>query len=171
MHPGNILVSVDTTKTPTQLKLSFIDTGLVVQLEPSDARNFVDLFRAVVTNDGYAAGEMMIQRSRGKVQVPDKEEFSKEIQRIISEVHQSGFTLRELGLSEVLQKVLHLCYKHQVKLESRFASVIVAIGIIEGVGRELDPDIDILKMAVPYVVRGAVKSVKSLLFDFRHPKG
>jgi aarF domain-containing kinase len=167
LHPGNILVSVDMSQSPTKLKLSFIDTGLVVQLQRADARNFVDLFRAVITNDGYTAGQLMIERSRGQVPVLDKEQFSQEIQELVSNVHRSGFTLRELGLSDILQKVLHLCYKHQVKLESRFASIIVAIGIIEGVGRELDPDIDILKMAVPYVVRGAVKS---LMFDFKQPK-
>ena len=49
-----------------------------------------------------------------------------------------------------------LCYQHQVKLESRYATILVALGIVEGLGRSLDPNMDILKQAAPYVIKAAV---------------
>ena len=52
-------------------------------------------------------------------------------------------------------QVLILCYTHEVKLESKFVAVVVAIGVLEGLGRRLDPEIDIIVRAAPYVLRAA----------------
>lgn len=41
----------------------------------------------------------------------------------------------------------------QVKLESKFSSMLVAIAVLEGVGRSLDPDCNILKAALPVVAK------------------
>lgn len=53
----------------------------------------------------------------------------------------------------LIQKVLGLCLQYQVKLESHFASVLLAIGVLEGVGRSLDPELDILTAATPIIVK------------------
>ena len=138
------------------IKLCFIDAGLVVSLQPSDRRNLIDLFKAVITNDGYAVGKLMVERSRSTSSIQDAEGFAVAMRDIVQDVHQSGLTLGRIGVSALLQKVLGLCYKHQVKLESRFASVIVAMGVVEGLGRQLDPNIDILQKAAPYVMRASL---------------
>ena len=39
-----------------------------------------------------------------------------------------------------------------VKLESNFVSVVVAIGVLEGLGRRLDPDVDLIGLATPYIL-------------------
>ena len=59
-------------------------------------------------------------------------------------------------MSNILQSLLVACYKYQVKLESKFVSVLLAIGVVEGLGRRLDPDVDILKKAAPYILKAAV---------------
>lgn len=130
----------------------------MVELHSEDRRNLVDLFKAVITNDGKAVGKLMIERSRAKDHIIDGDAFAEEMGKIVNDVHRNGLTLGRLGVSALLQKVLILCYKHQVKLESRFASVVVAMGIVEGLGRQLDPDIDILKRAAPYVMKASVLS-------------
>jgi predicted unusual protein kinase regulating ubiquinone biosynthesis (AarF/ABC1/UbiB family) len=53
----------------------------------------------------------------------------------------------------LIQKVLALCLQYRVKLESHFASVLLAIGVLEGVGRSLDPELDILSAATPVIVK------------------
>jgi aarF domain-containing kinase len=42
----------------------------------------------------------------------------------------------------------------QVKLESNFASIVVAIMVLEGLGRSLDPTLDILEAAKPFLFKG-----------------
>lgn len=102
----------------------------------------------------------MVQRSRSAATIKDADGFAAAMEEIVNDVHQSGLTLGRIGVSALLQKVLILCYKHQVKLESRFASVIVAMGVVEGLGRQLDPHIDILQKAAPFVMRASLMTTK-----------
>lgn len=111
-------------------------------------------------NDGRRVGELMIERSRGK-SCHDPEGFAMQTEALVREVHASGLSLGRIGVAALLQKMLVLCYLHQIKLESRFASVIIAIGVLEGVGRRLDPDVNILTKAIPFVMKAALHS------DFR----
>jgi aarF domain-containing kinase len=90
--------------------------------------------------------------------VIDPGTFCQEMSTIVSEVHRNGLTLGKIGVGELLQRVLVLCYHHRVKLESNFSSVVIAMGVLEGLGRRLDPDINLLKLAAPYVLSAALQS-------------
>jgi aarF domain-containing kinase len=137
--------------------MSLIDAGLVASLGPLDRQNFIDLFSAVVKNDGVRVGRLIVQRSRdGGVNCTDPEAFAEAIGRLVSEVHGSGLALGRVGVGALLQRVLLLCYRYRVKLEPRFASVVLAVGVLEGLGRRLDPDVDILKIAAPYVLKASI---------------
>jgi aarF domain-containing kinase len=136
--------------------LAFIDAGLAVELKKEDRRNLVDLFKAVIINDGYAVGRLMIDRSRNASKVIDGDLFAHEMKAVVNEVHTVGLDLGKISISNLLQRVLMLCYQHQVKLEPRYATVIIALGVVEGLGRQLDPDVDILKRAAPYVMKASL---------------
>lgn len=155
LHPGNLIVrNLDNGS----LELSMIDVGIVAKLLPEDRKNFIELFDAVIKNDGKRVGRLMIERSRGKSCL-DKEGFMKELDEVVTEVHKCGLSLGRIGIGPLLQKVLVACYKHGVKIESRFAIVIIALGISEGLGRRLDPDVDILKRAAPFVLKAVVSGL------------
>ena len=142
MHPGNIIVQESKSSrglkeaSSDSLRLCLIDAGMTVELLPQDRKNFIDLFHAVMNNNGKQVGMLMIERSRGG-RCKDAEKFSNELGRLVNEIHASGLSLGRIGISALLQQVLILCYQHQVKLESRFSSVIIAIGVLEGLGRRL----------------------------------
>ena len=53
---------------------------------------------------------------------------------------------------------------HQVKLEGNYVSVFLAMMVIEGLGRSLDPEANILSEAWPVVVRTYPKFVIPELF-------
>jgi predicted unusual protein kinase regulating ubiquinone biosynthesis (AarF/ABC1/UbiB family) len=99
-------------------------------LKPEDKKNFVDLFHNVIINDGVKVGELLIKRSKNNDKVKDPEVFADEIKKIVDEVHKSGLQLGKLGINSLLYKVLNLCYKHQVKLEARYTTVLLAIGFL-----------------------------------------
>lgn len=67
-----------------------------------------------------------------------------------------GLSLGRIGIGALLQKVLVLCYVHQVKLEPKFVSVMIAMGVVEGLGKRLDPDVDVLLRAAPHVLKAAL---------------
>ena len=68
----------------------------------------------------------------------------------------SGLSLGRIGIGALLQRVLVLCYIHKVKLEPKFVSVMIAMGVVEGLGKRLDPDVDVLLRAAPYVLKAAL---------------
>ena len=104
LHPGNVLYhehsadsahpSVPYTYTyeiSNKWGLSFIDAGLVSTLDKQDRKNFVELFSAVVVNNGKRVGELMVDRSRdGGAKCIDREGFCLEIGELVNSVHVSG---------------------------------------------------------------------------------
>lgn len=66
----------------------------------------------------------------------------------------------QIRVAALIRRVLLACYQYKVKLESNFASIILAIGVLEGVGRSLDPELDILTAATPVILRSHILSQK-----------
>lgn len=153
MHMGNIICE----RKPTgEYAMAMIDAGLVAELEPHDRKNFIDLFKAVVLNDGKRVGRLIIERSKNYGECIDPEQFESDLQDVVSAVHAAGLSLGRIGIGALLQRVLVACYNHNVKLENKFVSVVLAIGVVEGLGRRLDPDVDILRKAAPYVIKASI---------------
>jgi len=67
LHPGNVLVrAVPSPNNPKRMNYTiiFLDAGIATSLQPNDKKNLRDLFKAVVLNDGYTAGSLMVERAR-----------------------------------------------------------------------------------------------------------
>ena len=149
LHPGNIIVKEHSNK----LELCLIDAGIIAELRETDRHNFIALFKAVISNDGKNVGKLMIEKSRGSIDdVIDRKGFESGMEKVVDEVFEHGLSLGRIGIADLLQRVLVLCFKHHVKLESNFVSVVVAIGVLEGLGRRLDPDVDLIGLATPYIL-------------------
>ena len=126
----------------------FIDTGLVTQLNEKNRENFLDLFRAVAEFDGYKAGQLMVERSRQPEEVVDPEVFALKMQHLILGVKSRTFALGNVKIGDVLSSVLSMVRWHHVRLEGDFVNVVISILLLEGIGRSLDPDLDLFKRYV-----------------------
>ncbi|KAK6353223.1 hypothetical protein TWF696_005204 [Orbilia brochopaga] len=147
-------------------QLVFIDTGLVTELSPINRQNFLDLFTAVAEFDGYRAGELMVERCRQPDAVIDKDIFCLRMQHLVLGVKGKTFTLGEIKIADILSEVLSLIRSHHVRLEGDFINVVVSILLLEGIGRRLDPDIDIFKSSLPIMRQiGARKGHEMLNTD------
>ena len=130
-------------------QLIFIDTGLVTELNATNRRNFLDLFRAVAEFDGYKAGHLMCERCRQPEAVIDKEVFALKMQHLVLGVKSRTLALGNLKIGDVLQQVLAMVRDHHVRLEGDFVNVVISILLLEGIGRSLDPDVDLLSSSLP----------------------
>ncbi|KAJ0403267.1 hypothetical protein P43SY_007571 [Pythium insidiosum] len=170
LHPGNLLFDVpspSTAKTATTGVVA-IDAGIVTKLEPDDLRNFVELFHAVATGNGYKAGELIVSRSKplGKdVDAPvedkctDLDSFCRGMERIVANALSWRLSLHHVHVGALLREVMELCCSHEVKLEGKYASIVISIAVLEGVGRKLDPDLDVLAVALPIIAQSLVRNV------------
>ncbi|PIA17230.1 hypothetical protein COEREDRAFT_101674 [Coemansia reversa NRRL 1564] len=132
--------------------LCFLDCGLVTALDSINRRNFIDLFESVCTFDGGRAGRLMIDRCLTPEQVVDPEIFVLRIQDIILNVRRVSLQLSKLTFSEVFVPVMRAVRIHHVRLAPDFINIIVAMFILEGIGRRLDPDSDVLPAYWRFIV-------------------
>lgn len=129
-------------------QLLFIDTGLVTQLNDKNRRNFLDLFRAVAEFDGYKAGHLMVERCRQPEAVLDPEIFALKMQHLVLGVKSRTFALGNIKIGDVLSQVLQMVREHHVRLEGDFVNVVISILLLEGIGRSLEPNLDLFKRSV-----------------------
>jgi len=130
-------------------ELVFIDAGLVTTLNAKNRQNFLDLFRAVAEFDGYRAGKLMVERCRTPHLVVDKETFALKMQHLVLSVKRKTFSLGKVKISDILRDVLTSVRQHHVKMEGDFINTVISILLLEGIGRQLDPKLDLFKSALP----------------------
>lgn len=136
-------------------EICFLDVGIVTELNKVDRVNFIDLFRALSEFDGYRAGELMVERSRTPNTAVDKEIFALKVEKLVDRMKQRTFALGNLSIGDLLDQVLSMVRRHHVRMEGDFISVVVAILLLEGIGRQLDPNLDLV-----------ARFVYSFLFDY-----
>jgi len=160
LHPGNALYNV--AKRDGEPVLGLLDCGSAVQLSDRQRRDFTDLFRAIIKRDGAKAAQLMIERSAYPERVIERDVFIQQIDALVTEVLGqislgSGVRLANVGAGAVLGRLLDLSRIHKVSLDGGFVAVAVAVMLLDGVGRSLDPQLDLLQIATPYVVRSVAR--------------
>eukprot|EP00053_Salpingoeca_punica_P019117 m.191590 g.191590 ORF g.191590 m.191590 type:complete len:603 (+) comp17571_c1_seq1:71-1879(+) len=150
LHPGNIIVPDGTDLHHP--RLCFIDVGIVTELPKTYKKNFAELFLAISLNHGREAAEMMIDRAREQRCI-DREGFVSNIAEIVSAAHQKVMSLKTLHLGALLSRVLSLASQYRVKIESGYTSVIISIAVLEGLGRALNDELDLVKTVLPILLK------------------
>lgn len=183
LHPGNLLFDAQLATAHESRSgrsrgsggvhpgVVAIDAGIVTKLDPVDLRNFVELFHAVASGDGYKAGELIVSRSKeyekklengelSQQKCKDLESFCHGMERIVAEALGWKLKLEKVHVGSLLREVLELCCTHEVKLEGKYASIVISIAVLEAVGRKLDPEIDVLKVARPIIAQSLIKNIR-----------
>jgi aarF domain-containing kinase len=144
-------------------QLIFIDTGLVTELNATNRRNFLDLFKAVAEFDGYKAGNLMCERCRQPDAVIDQEVFALKMQHLVLGVKSRTLALGNMKIGDILNEVLGMVRNHHVRMEGDFVNVVISILLLEGIGRSLNPDIDLLSSALPILRQLGAQSGSGML--------
>ena len=130
-------------------EIVFIDAGLVTTLDVTNRQNFLDLFRAIAEFDGYRTGQLMVERCRTPELAIETETFALKMQHLVLSVKRKTFSLGQIKISDILTEVLKSVRTHHVKMEGDFINTVISILLLEGIGRQLDPGLDLFKSALP----------------------
>ncbi|KAL8573382.1 hypothetical protein ACOMHN_032397 [Nucella lapillus] len=169
LHPGNILVQnveaftghteeslvmvdvgdvIMATVSPKEcpLRLVLLDCGITALLGKEDRIKFRQVFTAVVKGEGEVVADLFLEKSLC-MECKDPEAFRKDMVRLVNTARETTLQLSKFKVSELLTDVFAVLSRHHIQLESNFATIILAIGIVEGLGRSLDPQLNILSKA------------------------
>jgi len=139
-HPGNFLILPGS-------RIGMLDFGMVGKLSVTRKEQIVQLVKAVVTQDGNSCAAVLGAWSDG--QPVNYESLSSDIDDIISQYY--GVPLAELDVTGLLNDITALLRNHNLILPSDIALLLKAIITLEGFGRLMYPDFDVMLAAEPLV--------------------
>jgi ubiquinone biosynthesis protein len=147
MHPGNILVSVDEATFGRYIALDF---GIVGTLNDFDkdylSQNFLAFFRRdykrvaeAHIESGWAPRETRVDELEAAVRATCEPIFDR--------------PLKDISFGQVLLRLFQTSRRFNVEVQPQLVLLQKTMLNIEGLGRQLDPDLDLWKTAKPYLER------------------
>ncbi|HEY6123873.1 MAG TPA: ubiquinone biosynthesis regulatory protein kinase UbiB [Steroidobacteraceae bacterium] len=143
MHPGNIFVLID---NPAQPKYAAIDFGIVGTLDPRDQYYLAENFLAVFERDYRKVATLHLESGW----VPEGSRVD-EMESAIRTVCEPIFNkpLKEISFGTVLLRLFEISRRFNVSIQPQLILLQKTLLNIEGLGRDLYPDLDIFKTAGP----------------------
>ena len=144
-HPGNILIS----GTPDKPVIGLIDLGMVGRLSPEMRDRCIDLMVAAGRNDHVALADALYAISTPTKRV-DMRAYRAEV-AMLSEKY-LGKPLKEIQLSGLIGDLVGGAKKYGLEIPPDFLLVGKALMTIEGVAKEIYPDLDVMSESKPFFI-------------------
>ena len=142
-HPGNIFILPDDV-------ICFLDFGMMGRLSRQNREDFADLILHVVRQNERKVTESVLKLTNQLAEV-DREALSRDLSDMLDRY--IYLPLKELEAGKILQDILDLVSHHKIFFKPNFYLMMKAITTVEGVGRVLDPDLELIKLAEPFMKR------------------
>jgi len=143
MHPGNIFVLID---NPAQPKYAAVDFGIVGTLDPRDQYYLAENFLAVFDRNYRRVATLHLESGW----VPEGSRVD-EMESAIRTVCEPIFNkpLKEISFGTVLLRLFEISRRFNVSIQPQLILLQKTLLNVEGLGRDLYPDLDIFKTAGP----------------------
>ena len=145
MHPGNIMVSLEPETFGRYISLDF---GIVGTLTEYDKEYLAQNFTAFFRRDYKRVAELHIESGW----VPPSTRVD-ELEAAIRAVCEPYFDrpLKEISLGMVLMRLFQTSRRFQVEIQPQLVLLQKTLLNIEGLGRQLDPELDLWSTAKPFL--------------------
>lgn len=143
LHPGNILLTADG-------RVVLIDLGLVAEIDDELRGPWIQTFVAVSQVDGKLAASLFYSYAPFVGPDIDYAAFERDVLAHFRSFH--GKPLYELEASQVLAGMMNILRKHKVQVDPVFTVVNLAMLVAEGLGKQLDPKLDLIAHAAPFLM-------------------
>ncbi|MDQ3032984.1 MAG: AarF/UbiB family protein [Myxococcota bacterium] len=148
LHPGNILLSDDGTMT-------FLDLGMVAEIPSDLMRPWVETFLALAQKDGAAAARQFYSYAP-TVGDGDYDAYERDVLEYLAPYW--DVRLGDVEVGAIVSGMMNVLRRHQIQIEPVFTVVNVALLVSEGLGKQLDPEIDLVNLAVPYLLQAQLSA-------------
>ena len=140
-HPGNIFIKENG-------QIVFIDFGAMGRLYPNERELLINLIIYALKKDVKKMIET-IRELAVKFEVADEKKFERELYGLIELVDENS--LENIDVVTIFEKARKIFSNNQILLSEDIYLLVKGIGQIEGIGRHLDPTLNITKVMRPYM--------------------
>ena len=147
MHPGNIMVSVEPQTFGWYIALDF---GIVGALSAFDkdylAQNFIAFFQRdyrrvaeLHLESGWVPADVRVDELEAAVRTVCEPQFER--------------PLKDISLGQILMRLFQVSRRFKVEIQPQLVLLQKTLLNVEGLGRQLDPDLDLWSTAQPFLRR------------------
>jgi ubiquinone biosynthesis protein len=147
MHPGNIQVSVDPATFGRYIALDFGIVGTLTEFDKEYlAHNFIAFFRRdykrvaeLHLESGWVPPETRVDELEGAIRAVCEPHFDR--------------PLKDISLGQVLLRLFQTSRRFNVEIQPQLVLLQKTLLNVEGLGRQLDPELDLWHTAKPFLER------------------
>ncbi|NLV25279.1 MAG: AarF/ABC1/UbiB kinase family protein [Deltaproteobacteria bacterium] len=142
-HPGNVFVLEGNT-------VCLLDYGMVGRLDENLKQHLADLLNAVVKRDVERL--VAVLRDSGELQdETNLRELHKDLREFVDDYY--GLPLKELNTGKLLYDFAAILNRYRINFPSDLMLLAKALVTVEGIGRQLDPDFNMVGMLSPLITQ------------------
>jgi ubiquinone biosynthesis protein len=141
LHPGNVRYLPDH-------RIALFDLGLTAELSASDRLTFARTMFYMANGMGKELAHHMYELcSRlGEVDYPA---YEREVERWVERF--SNQPLGEIEMTMAIGRFLDIFRRYRMRLDGRYTVLYISMMVVEGLGKKLDPGLDLVEAAKPFL--------------------
>ena len=157
-HPGNFIILPGN-------QIAMLDFGMVGRLTPTRRDQLIRLIRCVLLQEPENATMVLVEWTGGRF--VNREALNAEVSTLLE--HFDGVALEELDVSGLLNDVAGILRNHNVRLPTDITLLVKACITLEGFGRLIDPEFQLMEEAAPLLKKTLINryAPKMLVRSFR----
>jgi len=145
MHPGNIFVARGAPDDPRYIAVDF---GIMGSLTPEDKRYLAENFVAFFNRDYHRVAELHVE-SKWVPANTRINEFEGAIRSVCEPIFERP--LREISFGQLLLRLFQVARRFDMEVQPQLVLLQKTLLNIEGLGRQLYPDLDLWATAKPFM--------------------
>ena len=159
-HEGNLLVMKDG-------RLCFLDWGMTGRITRDLRHRLIDLIQALIQKDSETILRLLPHLTADVPSDMNRNRLERDLLDLIDSYY--DLSLKKIQIGELVLALMNLLNEHRLRIRSDFALMSRALLALEGLGKELVPDFNLVEEARILIVELVKErwSIKSLSQDLR----
>lgn len=146
-HPGNVFILSDQ-------RICFIDFGSMGQIMKSDMELLEGIIESFLVQDSKKIIRLL-KRLALEYHIEDERKLERDIYDLFHMLEHTA--LNEMNVKDIVVKLKAIMAKNEVLMPEFVYLLLRGISIIEGIGKQLDPELNVMESMRPYANELAMK--------------
>lgn len=148
-HPGNILV------TPAG-KIAFIDMGAMAKVLPKDRERLEDFIIYFIHKDSNRLVST-IKKMAIQIDIVNEKVLERAIDELMHIIDNQN--LEDIDIKALFTRFSHILNQNNIIMPDHVYLLVKGIVLMEGIGRELNPQINVVEKVKPYIKKITAKQI------------